>query len=40
MFTRSAQAAAEAARIHVLCFGDRAPHGLIDFFTGASRSGR
>ena len=33
LFPRSAEAAAEAARIHELCFGDNAPHGLIDLFT-------
>jgi 2-polyprenyl-6-methoxyphenol hydroxylase-like FAD-dependent oxidoreductase len=37
MFIRSANAAAEAARIHALCFeDDNAPYGLIDLFTGGS----
>jgi 2-polyprenyl-6-methoxyphenol hydroxylase-like FAD-dependent oxidoreductase len=37
MFIRSANAAAEAARTHALCFDDdNAPHGLIDFLTGGS----
>ena len=37
MFTRSAKAAAEAAETHALCFDDEhAPHGLIDFLTGAA----
>jgi 2-polyprenyl-6-methoxyphenol hydroxylase-like FAD-dependent oxidoreductase len=34
MFARSAPAAAEAHRILELCLGDRAPFGLLDFFTG------
>jgi 2-polyprenyl-6-methoxyphenol hydroxylase-like FAD-dependent oxidoreductase len=37
MFIRSANAAAEAARTHALCFDDDdAPHGLIDFLTGGA----
>lgn len=37
MFIRSANAAAEAARIHALCFhDDNAPRGLIDLLTGGS----
>ncbi len=36
MFIRSANAAAEAVKTHELCFGDDAPHGLIDLFTGGS----
>jgi 2-polyprenyl-6-methoxyphenol hydroxylase-like FAD-dependent oxidoreductase len=36
MFVRSSKAAAEAAKVHGLCFGDNSPHGLIDFFTGGS----
>jgi 2-polyprenyl-6-methoxyphenol hydroxylase-like FAD-dependent oxidoreductase len=36
MFGRSAIAAAESARILELLFNDKAPHGLIDFFTGGS----
>ncbi len=35
MFARSANEAAEAASIHRLCFGEDAPHGLIDFFSSA-----
>ncbi len=35
MFPRGASAAAEAHRNHKLFFDDRAPFGLIDFFTGA-----
>jgi 2-polyprenyl-6-methoxyphenol hydroxylase-like FAD-dependent oxidoreductase len=36
MFVRSAHEAAEATIVQRLCFGDDAPHGLIEFFTGAS----
>ncbi|NTX17356.1 FAD-dependent monooxygenase [Myxococcus sp. CA056] len=36
MFTRSANEAADAETLHRLCFGDNAPHGLIDFFTGSA----
>ena len=35
MFPRSKSAAADARIILDLCLGDRAPFGLIDFFTGA-----
>ncbi|ADO71697.1 FAD-dependent oxidoreductase [Stigmatella aurantiaca] len=35
LFPRSASAAAEAHLLLGLCLGDRAPFGLIDFFTGA-----
>ncbi|RKG92356.1 FAD-dependent oxidoreductase [Corallococcus terminator] len=35
MFARSAHEAAEATTLLQLCFGDNAPHGLIDFFTGS-----
>ena len=35
MFPRSESAAADAHKIIDLCLGDRAPFGLIDFFTGA-----
>ncbi|MCY1044965.1 FAD-dependent monooxygenase [Corallococcus sp. bb12-1] len=35
MFVRSAHEAAEATTLVRLCFGDNAPHGLIDFFTGS-----
>ena len=35
MFPRSESAAADAHKILDLCLGDRAPFGLIDFFTGA-----
>ncbi len=36
MFARSAKEAADAASLLRLCFGDAAPHSMIDFFTGAS----
>jgi 2-polyprenyl-6-methoxyphenol hydroxylase-like FAD-dependent oxidoreductase len=36
MFPRSESEAADAYVILELCLGDRAPFGLIDFFTGAS----
>ena len=36
MFARSAKAAADAVEVHDLCYGDDAPHGLIDFFTGGA----
>jgi len=36
MFARSGAEAADAASILQLCFGDDAPHGLIDFFTRGS----
>jgi 2-polyprenyl-6-methoxyphenol hydroxylase-like FAD-dependent oxidoreductase len=36
MFARSAREAAEAANLLRLCFGDNAPHGLIDFFAAGS----
>jgi 2-polyprenyl-6-methoxyphenol hydroxylase-like FAD-dependent oxidoreductase len=36
MFARSAKEAADAASIIRLCFGDDAPHGLVDFFTRGS----
>jgi 2-polyprenyl-6-methoxyphenol hydroxylase-like FAD-dependent oxidoreductase len=35
MFPRSESAAVDAHRIQELCLGDRAPFGLVDFFTGA-----
>ncbi len=35
MFPRSESEAADAHLILELCLGDRAPFGLIDFFTGA-----
>lgn len=35
MFPRSASEAADAHQILDLCLGDRAPFGLVDFFTGA-----
>ncbi len=35
LFPRSESAAVDAHRILELCLGDRAPFGLIDFFTGA-----
>jgi 2-polyprenyl-6-methoxyphenol hydroxylase-like FAD-dependent oxidoreductase len=34
MFPRSHSAAADAREILDLCLGDRAPFGLIEFFTG------
>ncbi|MFE5819104.1 FAD-dependent oxidoreductase [Streptomyces sp. NPDC056479] len=34
MFPRSAEAAADGAELYELMFGDSAPHGLIDMFTG------
>ncbi len=36
MFARSAKAAVEAAQTHELCYGDNAPHGLIDLIAGGS----
>ncbi|MFC0434271.1 NAD(P)/FAD-dependent oxidoreductase [Kutzneria buriramensis] len=36
MFPRSEVSAADAYVILDLCVGDRAPHGLVDFFTGAA----
>jgi hypothetical protein len=36
MFPRSEAEAADAHQILELCLGDRAPYGLIDFFTGAA----
>jgi hypothetical protein len=35
MFPRSASAAADAHQTLAVCFNDRAPFGLVDFFTGA-----
>ncbi len=35
MFPRSAAAAEDAHRTLALCLDDRAPFGLVDFFTGA-----
>jgi hypothetical protein len=40
MFPRSESEAADAHLILELCLGDRAPFGLIDFFTGASEEER
>jgi 2-polyprenyl-6-methoxyphenol hydroxylase-like FAD-dependent oxidoreductase len=34
MFPRSEATAADAHRMQQLLLGDRAPHGLLDFFTG------
>ncbi len=34
MFVRGADEAVEAVRMLQLCFGERAPHSLIEFFTG------
>jgi 2-polyprenyl-6-methoxyphenol hydroxylase-like FAD-dependent oxidoreductase len=39
MFPRSASEAVDAYLILELCLGDRAPFGLIDFFTGALTAG-
>ena len=39
MFPRSAAAAQEAHRMLALCLDDRAPFGLVEFFTGASTQG-
>jgi 2-polyprenyl-6-methoxyphenol hydroxylase-like FAD-dependent oxidoreductase len=39
LFPRSAEAAAEASRIHEMCFGDNAPQSLVDFFTGGGQAG-
>jgi hypothetical protein len=36
MFPRSEAEAADAHEIVDLCLGDRAPYGLIEFFTGAA----
>lgn len=38
LFPRSAAAATEAARDFALCFGDDAPHSLIDLLTGHDRT--
>jgi 2-polyprenyl-6-methoxyphenol hydroxylase-like FAD-dependent oxidoreductase len=38
LFPRSAAEAADAGRLHELMFGDDAPHGLIDMFTGQERT--
>lgn len=38
MFRRSAETAADGARLHELMFGEDAPHGLITAFAGAERS--
>ncbi|WP_024509833.1 NAD(P)/FAD-dependent oxidoreductase [Bradyrhizobium sp. ARR65] len=40
MFPRSQTAAAESHRVLALCLDDRAPLGLIDFFTGAIKGER
>jgi 2-polyprenyl-6-methoxyphenol hydroxylase-like FAD-dependent oxidoreductase len=34
LFPRGLEAAVEAARDFELCFGDNAPHGLLDLLTG------
>ncbi|MEV6766214.1 NAD(P)/FAD-dependent oxidoreductase [Streptomyces sp. NPDC051105] len=39
MFSRGAEEAVEAIRLHELMFGDDAPHGLIDMFTGHGQTG-
>jgi len=38
LFPRSAAAAAEAAIIFEACYGDNAPHSLINFFTGPEQT--
>ncbi|MGW7423922.1 FAD-dependent oxidoreductase [Streptomyces sp. NPDC054813] len=38
MFSRSAEEATGAVRLHELMFGDDSPHGLIAMFTGAERT--
>ena len=39
MFARSAAAATEAHRMLALCLDERAPHGLVEFFTAAQGGG-
>lgn len=39
LFPRSAEAAADGVELHELLFGDNAPHGLIDMFTGHEETG-
>ena len=39
LFARSSTAAAESQRILRLCFGDDAPHSLVQFFTGMQDAG-
>ncbi len=39
MFTRSAAEAEGARQMLDLCLGERAPYGLVDFFTGALGQG-
>jgi hypothetical protein len=39
MFPRGESAAEDAHLTLVLCLGDRAPLGLVDFFTGALQGG-
>jgi 2-polyprenyl-6-methoxyphenol hydroxylase-like FAD-dependent oxidoreductase len=38
LFPRSAEAAAESARIRELCYGASAPHSLVAFFTGGGQA--
>jgi 2-polyprenyl-6-methoxyphenol hydroxylase-like FAD-dependent oxidoreductase len=38
MFARSANAAAESARLNKLLLDDNAPQGLLDFFAGAEKN--
>lgn len=40
MFARSRSAAAGAHQVLEICLGERAPHGLVDFFTGMRRPER
>ena len=39
LFARSSVAAAESKRILHLCFGDEAPHSLVQFFAGMQDAG-
>ena len=39
MFARTAAAATEAHRMLALCLDERAPHGLVEFFTGLQSGG-
>ncbi|MEV6866855.1 FAD-dependent monooxygenase [Streptosporangium subroseum] len=38
LFPRSARAAAEATEILKICYGDNAPHSMVEFFTGAEKA--
>ncbi|WP_121701207.1 NAD(P)/FAD-dependent oxidoreductase [Streptomyces sp. E5N298] len=39
LFPRGAEEAADASRLHALMYGDDAPYGLIDMFTGQEQAG-